>query len=383
MLNLENLEITDCTELDNCFVINALSESPKRTCSECNSSNTVIIGKVIQPYADTPTQGKAVKIKYNRKRLRCKECGKTSFESLDWLSNNFRMTQRAEDYVVSRCGKAPFLRIATELNITEGTVRNIFANHVAVSESNHDWLAPRVLSINEVQTNKKEHLVLIDAEQKTLLDLRKDRSLDTTQNAIMRLRGWQNIEIVTMGMWAPYRDAVTQLIPKAVIVVDYAHIAHMTAEIMTNALTATQAKLSNQERKKFKDSQKILLKRRANIATQSELEFLGWWADEYPTLMDTYDCIEALLTMWDTTTRSEAEQHWEHWNNALTPDMSNNFKKVIEAISNWHHEIFNYWDNPCSNTLPESLSDKLKDTFKNSNGNSFEVLRAELLYTQD
>ncbi|WP_376712586.1 helix-turn-helix domain-containing protein [Photorhabdus aballayi] len=101
---------------------------PNRNCSECGSSNTVIFGKVSQPYSDTPMFGKTVKIKFDRKRLRCKYCNKTSFEQLDWLSSNFLMTKRAEDYVMRMCGKVPFTHVATGMDITEDTVRNIFAN---------------------------------------------------------------------------------------------------------------------------------------------------------------------------------------------------------------------------------------------------------------
>ncbi|WP_162618095.1 transposase family protein [Shewanella halifaxensis] len=76
MLNLDNLQVIEREELDESYVIHAQSITPNRTCSECGSLNTVIIGKVIQPYADTPMHGKTVKIKYERKRLRCKDCGK-------------------------------------------------------------------------------------------------------------------------------------------------------------------------------------------------------------------------------------------------------------------------------------------------------------------
>ncbi|WP_162618128.1 transposase [Shewanella halifaxensis] len=103
---------------------------------------------------------------------------------------------------------------------------------------------------------------MTDIEKRTLLDMRKDRSLDATQKAIMRLRGWQHIEIVTMDMWRPYKTAVKQLIPNAVIVIDRFHVAKMAGEAMEKARKATRIELTDKERKKLKNDRKILLKRR-------------------------------------------------------------------------------------------------------------------------
>lgn len=193
MLNLNNLQVIEREELEESYVIHTQSISPDRTCPECGSQNTVVIGKRIQPYADTPMHGKTVKLKFNRKRLRCKDCTKTSFEQLSWLSDDFRMTKRAEEYVMRRCGKVPFIHVASEIDVTEGTIRNVFANYVSAIENKHDWLAPRVLGIDETHFSQKMHLVMTDIEKKTLLDMRKDRSQDATQKAIMRLTGWKNI----------------------------------------------------------------------------------------------------------------------------------------------------------------------------------------------
>lgn len=382
MLNLDNIQVTEREELEESYVIHAQSITPNRTCSECGSLNTVIIGKVTQPYADTPMHGKTVKIKFERKRLRCKDCGKTSFEPLVWLSKDFRMTQRAEEYVMRRCGKVPFIHVATELDVTEGTIRNVFSNYVSVIENKHDWLAPRVLGIDETHFSQKMHLVMTDIEKRTLLDMRKDRSLDATQKAIMRLRGWQHIEIVTMDMWRPYKTAVKQLIPNAVIVIDRFHVAKMAGEAMEKARKATRIELSDKERKKLKNDRKILLKRRDNITGLNELASFDFWTNEYPALMEVYNAKEGFLAMWDMPTRKDAEEYWEHWKSVSTPTVRRYFKDAIRAIDNWHEEIFNWWDYPYTNALTESLNNVIKGTFRSGRGYSFEVLRAKLLYTK-
>ncbi|EJL7926620.1 transposase family protein [Vibrio cholerae] len=118
MLNIENLKVIEREEYDDHCIFHAQSISPNRTCSECGSINTVIVGKANQPYSDTRMYGKTIKIQFERRRLRCKDCNKTCFEQLDWLSSDFRMTRRAEDYIMRMCGKVPFTHVATEMGIT-------------------------------------------------------------------------------------------------------------------------------------------------------------------------------------------------------------------------------------------------------------------------
>lgn len=382
MLNLENLKVIEHEELDDSYVIRAQSVSPNRTCSECGSPNTVIIGKVIQPYADTPMHGKTVKLKFERKRLKCKDCNKTCFEYLGWLSSDFRMTQRAENYVMRRCGKVPFLHVASELDVTEGTIRNVFSNYVAIIEDKHDWVAPRVLGIDETHFSKSMHLVMTDIENKTLLDMRRDRSQVATQQAIMRLSGWQNIEVICIDMWRPYLRAAKQLLPDVVVVVDRFHVAKMAGEAMEKARKSLRSELSDKERKKLKNDRKILLKRRDNIKGLNELASFHFWTEEYPALMEVYNAKEAYLGMWDMPTRKEAEDYWENWKALSTPAVRRHFKDAIRAIDNWHEYIFNWWDYRYTNAVTESLNNTIKAVFRNGRGYSFEVLRAKLLYTK-
>lgn len=382
MLNLRNVSVLQLEENEDSYVIHAESVVIIRDCPECRSADSVVIGKRIQRYVDTQMHAKTVRISFTRKRLKCKACGKTYFEPLAWLHEDFRMPIRTVDYVVKRAAKVPFLSVASELGVDEKTIRNVFANYVTAIENKHDWQAPRVLGIDETHFSQKMHLVMTDIEKRTLLDMRKDRSQDATQKAIMRLRGWKNIEIVCIDMWRPYYRAVKQLIPNTVVVVDRFHVAKMAGEAMEKARKAVRAELTVKERKKLKNDRKILLKRRDNIKGLNELASFEFWTNEYPQLMEVYNAKEGFLGMWDMPTRKEAEDYWENWKSVATPTVRKYFSDAIRAIDNWHEEIFNWWDYPYTNAVTESLNNSIKGTFRNGRGYSFEVLRAKLLYTK-
>ncbi|ATC60306.1 ISL3 family transposase [Vibrio anguillarum] len=382
LLNLRNVSVLQLEEHEDSYVIHAESVVIVRDCPECRSADSVVIGKRVQRYVYTQMHAKTVRISFTRKRLKCKPCGKTYFEPLEWLHEDFRMPKRTVDYIVKRAAKVPFLSVASELGVDEKTIRNVFANYVTAIENKHDWQAPRVLGIDETHFSQKMHLVMTDIEKRTLLDMRKDRSQDATQKAIMRLRGWKNIEIVCIDMWRPYHRAVKQLIPNTVVVIDRFHVAKMAGEAMEKARKAVRAELTVKERKKLKNDRKILLKRRDNIKGLNELASFDFWTNEYPQLMEVYNAKEGFLGMWDMPTRKEAEDYWENWKSVATPTVRKYFSDAIRAIDNWHEEIFNWWDYPYTNAVTESLNNSIKGTFRNGRGYSFEVLRAKLLYTK-
>ncbi|MDK9790668.1 ISL3 family transposase [Vibrio sp. D431a] len=382
VLNLPNVLVTNTEDLDETYIIHAQSNSPVRLCGECRLFNTVLVGKRIQPITDTTMHGKRVEIKFTRKRLKCKDCNSTSFEYLDWLSPDFRMTKRAERNIARKAGKAPFIHIASELGISEGTVRNVFQTYVELIESKHDRIAPRVLGIGETHFSKKMRLFMTDIEKKTLLDMRKDRSQDATQKAIMRLTNWKNIEIVCIDMWRPYLRATKQLLPDAVVIIDPFHVAKMANEAMEKARKAVRKELSDKERKKLKNDRKILLKRRDNIKGLNELASFEFWTNEFPELMEVYNAKEAYFGMWDMPTRQLAEEYWENWKTQSTPAILKHFAPALKAFDNWHEYIFNWWDYPYTNDVTESLNSVIKGVFRNGRGYSFEVLRAKLLYTK-
>ncbi|MEJ3672425.1 ISL3 family transposase [Vibrio vulnificus] len=382
MLNLPNVTETKLVTDEDNYLIHAESVIAIRDCPQCRSADSVVIGSRKQKYVDAQMHTKKVRIEFTRKRFKCKPCGKTYFEPLEWLHEDFRMPKRTVEYAVKQAAKVPFLSVARELGVDEKTVRNIFANYVTAIENKHDWQAPRVLGIDETHFSKKMHLVMTDIEKKTLLDMRRDRSQEATQKAIMRLRGWNDIEIVCIDMWRPYLRAVKQLIPNTIVVVDRFHVAKMAGEAMEKARKAVRAELTVKERKKLKNDRKILLKRRDNIKGLNELASFEFWTNEYPQLMEVYNAKEGFLGMWDMPTRKEAEGYWENWKSVATPTVREFFSDAIRAVDNWHEEIFNWWDYPYTNAVTESLNNTIKGVFRNGRGYSFEVLRAKLLYTK-
>ncbi|MBZ4284261.1 transposase, partial [Streptococcus pneumoniae] len=66
-----------------------------------------------------------------------------------------------------------------------------------------------------------------NVEYRTIIDLLEKRDQQTVQTYLSKIKDGHKIEVVTMDMWRPYRQAVAASLPNAVVVVDKFHIVRM------------------------------------------------------------------------------------------------------------------------------------------------------------
>lgn len=128
LLYLPNVIVLKHEFLNERHVFTAQSEIPNRTCNSCGSGDTNIMGITRQDYNDVPHSGdfECVKIQFMRKRLRCKNCDKTNFEKLDWLSSHGRMTNRTVDYIMQGVETRTKHQVSIEIGVCPATVRNVY-----------------------------------------------------------------------------------------------------------------------------------------------------------------------------------------------------------------------------------------------------------------
>jgi len=71
----------------------------------------------------------------------------------------------------------------------------------------------------------------------------------------------ENIEVVNMDMWNPYRTAVNKVIPNAKIVVDKFHVVRMANLGLEKVRKDLRKTLTSTQRKVLKNERCVLLKR--------------------------------------------------------------------------------------------------------------------------
>ena len=81
------------------------------------------------------------------------------------------------------------------------------------------FATPRWLGIDEIHLIKPR-CVLTNVEKLTAFDILENRNKQTVATRLARLDHRKSIELVTIDMWRPYRDAAAAVLPEATVVVD-------------------------------------------------------------------------------------------------------------------------------------------------------------------
>lgn len=188
------------------------------------------------------------------------------------------------------------------------------------------------------------------------------------------------VEWVTMDMYHVYRDVASQILPKARIVVDRFHIERMANEVIEQMRKRFRKELPDRERLKLKDERFLLLKRQHDLKPE-QFERLRAWFEKFPLLSEAHALKEGFLSIWDENkTRAGAQQAWLKWQSNVPTELRSNFKVLVTAMTNWHEQIFNYFEGSMTNAYTESSNNLTRTTNRMGRGYSFDVIRARMLY---
>ena len=380
LLNLRSISVSrfDEDELDYRVwaVINQVEKCP---CQHCFSSNLKGHGSKTQLFMDTPIHGKRTGILLKRRRFKCDDCHKTQFEQSHELSDDHRATVRLVKYIQTRAIQSTNSAVADDVGVTEATVRNILKSYISELEAKYQFETPRVLGLDEVHLNRRMRLVMTNIEQRTLIDMVKDRKKETVIAALHKLKSPEKVELVTLDMWRPYLDAARLVLPNAVPVIDKFHVVKMANEAVESARKALRETLSAKQRKGLLHDRFLLLKRRSSLTDQQHFILEGWTLN-YPSLAHVYEAKEAFYEIYDYQTRAEAELAYDDWKAGIPSGVRGYFGDLVRAMDNWHQEIFNYFDHPVTNAYTESINNQIKTIYRQGRGYSFEILRARALF---
>jgi transposase len=159
-------------------------------------------------------------------------------------------------------------------------------------------------------------------------------------------------------MWYPYKDAVSMILPHAKQIVDKFHVIQYGSKAMENSRKAFRSTLTDKQRKQLMHDRFILLKNKEDLKPQEKWNLQIWFVT-FPTLKVAYDLKEGLRDMYLCETREEAEEHFDKWKKSIPEDM-NHFKDIAKTFTNWHTEIFNYFDDRYTNAFTESINNLIK-----------------------
>ncbi len=381
ILNLPDWETIDVQESEYDYAIHAKYLKEPDVCIRCG-----VIGQLYrhgvkkQRFMDLPVHNKRVGLIVHRQRYHCRACGKTSFQPLSDMNKKHAITERLLVYINKEATKRTFVSVADDTGIHERTVRRLFAQELVRLESEIKFETPRWLGIDEVHLVNRARCILTNVEQRTVIDMLTSRTKDVVSKYLYNLPNRQYIELVTMDMWQPYKDAVRDILPQATIVVDRFHVVRMAIQGMDTVRKDTRASLTTRQSRTLKRDRYILFHRKSELNEQDQF-ILDTWLGQFPTLGKAYQLKEQFCDLWDIKDRREAMERYDAWLDSIPNELQPPFKPLTTAVGNWKAEIFAWWDKPVTNAYTEALAGLVKLTNHIGRGYSFKVIRAKLLYS--
>ncbi|EXU75307.1 ISL3 family transposase [Erwinia mallotivora] len=380
ILNWPDYKVLQVTELEHDYQVHAeVSEQPTY-CPHCNYSEIIGFGRRDEVIMDTPVHGKRRGIMLNRRRYRCQSCRKTFLEPVPHKDDKRQMTDRLIQYIERESLRRTFSGVAEDVGVDEKTVRNIFADYCERLEKTLKFEMPQWLGIDEIHIIKPR-CVITNIEQQTIVDILDNRSNTTVTRYLSMRKDRDQVRYVAMEMWEPYRQAVETMLPEATVVIDKFHVVRMANESLERARKAIRSALTPQQRRGLMRDRFVLLKRRHELTAAESLRLYGWTLN-YPEIGQAYELKESFFEIWNCKNRHQAQEAYYVWLRRITPDMKTHFDPLIKAISNWHDDIFAYFDHPITNAYTESLNNLIRVVNLVGRGYSFEALRARILFTE-
>ncbi|MET3109608.1 transposase, partial [Oxalobacteraceae bacterium GrIS 1.18] len=276
--------------------------------------------------------------------------------------------------------KRTFLSLAEETGVDEKTIRNIFRDYVTELAETVRFETPKWLGIDEIHLTQYR-CVIANIENNTIVELLHNRNKETVVKYLSQLDGKEKIQYVAMDMWAPYRDAVNLVIPKAIVVIDKFHVVRMASDAMEKVRKSLRESLTAKQRRGLMHDRFVLLKRESQLTDQEALKLSGW-VKNYPELGLAYRLKEDFFKIYDSQSREEALARYAVWEISVTEEVRDAFSDLITAWRNWQPYILAYFDHRITNAYTESLNSLIRVMVRLGRGYSFEALRAKLLFSE-
>jgi transposase len=398
-LNLPGLEITEKPEEGKSIIMVKAEQARIPTFPDCEClikevkpHTPFLMGRVL----DMPYARKSVVIDITRRRWRCKTCGKTVTQPLEFMAEgHYRMTRRLLEYLEVQSLCEIELSLSEETGVFVRTIREIREKFVERLKVKVKFDTPRVLGLDGVRADSKRRRVIItDIEAGLVLDLLQSGSKKSIRKRLRKFPGWENIRYVTIDMCRTLLAAVLEALPDAIIIIDLFHIIRTANQFMDRV----RSRLYPREKKNKEPGQPTrprpepFRKRRATL-TPRDHDYMKYWFKENPELQLAYNLKEDFLEIFDEQTysgrllmnKAAAKELYKQWKSKLPVGeqflkLVKDLKIILSPMQNWGEYIFNYFDHHYTNAFTESKNRKIKDILRDTRGCNFETMHARIVY---
>lgn len=306
-----------------------------------------------------------VYLHFDIRRFVCPKCGKVFTESLDSIAFNQCYTKRFEHKVYQECLGQTIQDVAKKLGMNWHAVEGIFYRKAYEQFQTNAMQFPQILGVDEI-SNKKRHkqylLVISDLQRNCVIEVLPDRLKETLIGWFYTLPAWarENISVVSMDLWMPYRQAVAEALPHAEIVADRYHVIKNLNEVLDKARRAIQRYLPKDIASKLKGLRWVLLKAQEDL-DDTEKQKLQAVYELSPMLRKLHQLKERFRSIFKhITDRKQAERFLQAWICEVKQFGCDKLSEFVKTLENWWEPVLNYFGRRVTNGPVEGINNRVK-----------------------
>ena len=379
LLDLEFVQALSSELRDGVRIIKAEVLVQPVECPFCKAADPYRHDTREQEFADAPVRGVPVRIKFDRRRYRCRACRKTFFEPILGFSSKRNMTQRLVHYVARDSLIRTFADVSRDVSLDVQTIRGVFFDFSDWLRANHPIDTPSKMGIDEASRAKKLCTVITDLERRDYVEMLPTRDLKPVKAYLRDIKNKERITVVAMDLYTGFIAAIGTHIPNAVRVADRFHVVRYGQKAVANAQLHARKTLSPGGRLAMFRKRSILSTARKRLTPEDAVKVDEVMA-QFPLLAQVNDARERFLTIYESDSRRAAGFGLDAWLGTLTPEVAEYFKELVSIVTRNREVILNYFDHKYTNAFTEAANGISKLMEKMGRGYGFEVMRVKLLY---
>jgi transposase len=354
-------------------------------CPRCREISSTVHEEKERCVRDLDIWGKCTFLHFRRRRFECEHCQQPFSERLASIDQRRRQTRRFEQYIYRACLRSDCKAVAGANWLHPLTVKGIFKRWAKHTIRNQGPVRVRVLGIDEISLKKRHKqyaLVLSDLQQRCVIAVLPDRSKEQLTAWFQQLSPSQrqDIQVVSIDMWQPYRQAVEAMLPHAKVVADRFHVMKQLNDRLTQIRRSIQRQADEATQQLLKGSRWLLLKNRPDLSLDEETRLLEI-LDACPQLRTVYLLKEEFRIICDKAKdRQQAERFLRAWLWKAENTGDRFLLKFVKTLRNWWHQILNYFDDRITNGFVEGINRAIRTIINRAYGyRNFDNFRLQIL----
>ena len=334
-------------------------------CPICGSHDVQSRGSVERTIRIVPTGTHPNYVRLNIPRVYCPKCGKLRQITLGF-AEEFRSYSRSfERYVHDLCRLMTISEVAEHLNVSWDLVKEIHKGYLERKYGKPSLKNLESIAIDEIYNGKKKKYLTIVLNLKTgaVVFVGKGKGTEALSPFWEKMgRRKKKIKSVAIDMSAAYTKAVTENLPKALLVYDHFHVIKLYNEKLSDLRKELYGKTEDADMKALlKGTRWLLLKNAENLdEKRGERERLEKALEANRPLMIGYYLKEELHRIWEQPDLQRGEEVFEKW--LLTAEESGvgMLKRFARTLKEHRRGILNYYEAQITTAALEGTNAKIR-----------------------